>query len=68
MLIFLSEQSEKVELKPQNVVTSQVKQGWREKKGDPFFKPTRFSLSALFIPVQPTLESVRSFRTKGKAT
>lgn len=39
MFITLSEQSVEVELEPQNVVTSLVKQGWREKKGIPSSNP-----------------------------
>lgn len=34
MLIFPSEQSEEAELEPQKAVTSLVRQGWRERKGD----------------------------------
>lgn len=39
MLIFLSEQSEEVELEPQNAVTSLVRQRWREKKRVPSSNP-----------------------------
>lgn len=50
VFIFLSEQSEKVELEAQNAVTSLVKQGWT-KKGIPFSNPPDSHCQyCLFLP------------------
>lgn len=66
MLIFPSEQSQEAGLEPQKAVSSLVRQGQRERKGDPYSKPAWLSLSALLTPTQPALERVRCCRTRGK--
>lgn len=49
MLIFLSEQSEEVELKPQNAVTNLVKQGWRKKRSPSSNPPDSHCQHCLFL-------------------